>query len=118
MKFKFGDYVKVITGFYKGQKGIVKHYYKIDKRYGVRLDNLWSYIGVQDQFKDNELEKTKTFGKRVREFIINISPPAILLSMIPAAVLAVYVPMIIAFLPMIISIGLFLVCIIFESDEE
>ena len=55
-EYSFHDHVKVITGFYKGQRGIInKMYYSINtcsRQYVVTFDS----SGVYDRFLSEEIE--------------------------------------------------------------
>lgn len=58
MKFKYGDKVKVIKGFYRGRKGVVRDYWsvcRIFKDYWIRFDDGWH--GRFMKGKDLELIK-------------------------------------------------------------
>lgn len=53
MKFKYGDKVKVVKGFFRGQKGIVTDTFLIwpFRKYWVRMD-----CGERDFINGNNLE--------------------------------------------------------------
>lgn len=64
-KFKYGDNVTIVKGFYRGLNGQVINYDGLLFLYTVSIDNSWHYIKV----KEEDLELRPSFSQRLKKFL-------------------------------------------------